>query len=216
MNQMARNLTDAEDGFLRGKRYLIHDRDPLFTKEFREALSGAGVKSVKLPPRSPNLNANAERFVRTIKESCLDRMIFFSEASLRRAIEEFAALAGDRRNPAETALGWGAELLLSGSGLTHKLFLMRAVNRSAVVVVPKQPFLDWLHRVDSSSGKLTLTDLANDPSIYLLPECDLESELELHFEKACPKIFEDQLNGWYRAEFRSLSRRTGSEDNAEH
>ena len=77
---------------------------------------------------------------------------------------------------------------------------MRAVNRSAVVVVPKQPFLDWLHRVDSSSGKLTLTDLANDLSIYLLPECGLESELELHFKKACPKIFEDQLNGWYRAE----------------
>lgn len=77
---------------------------------------------------------------------------------------------------------------------------MRAVNRSAVVVVPKQPFLDWLHRVDFSSRELTLTDLANDPSIYLLPECDLESELELHFKKACPKIFEDQLNGWYRAE----------------
>jgi transposase InsO family protein len=98
MNQMARNLTDAQDGFLSGKRYLIHDRDPLFTKEFREALSGAGVKSVKLPPRSPNLNANAERFVRTIKESCLDRMIFFSEASLRRAIQEFVAHYHRERN----------------------------------------------------------------------------------------------------------------------
>jgi putative transposase len=53
MNQVARNVTDAQDGFLRGKRYLIHDRDPLFTKEFREALSGVGVKSVKLSPRSP-------------------------------------------------------------------------------------------------------------------------------------------------------------------
>ena len=60
-------------------------------KRFREALKGGGVKSVKLPPRSPNLNANAERFVRTIKESCLDRMIFFSEASLRRVIQEFVA-----------------------------------------------------------------------------------------------------------------------------
>ena len=98
MNQMARNLTDAEDGFLSGKRYLIHDRDPLFTNDFREALSGAGVKSVKLPPRSPNLNANAERFVRTIKESCLDRMIFFSEGSLRRAIEEFVAHYHRERN----------------------------------------------------------------------------------------------------------------------
>ena len=77
---------------------------------------------------------------------------------------------------------------------------MRAVNRSAVVVVPKQPFLDWLHRVDSSSGKLTLTDLGNDPSIYLLPECDLESELEECFKKGCVEIFEDHLSGWYRAE----------------
>src|SRR5262249_26574960 len=67
MNQVARSLTDVQDGFLRGKRYLIHDRDPLFTKEFREALNAAGTESVRLPPRSPNLNANAERFVRTIK-----------------------------------------------------------------------------------------------------------------------------------------------------
>ena len=48
-----------------------HDRDPLFTAEFLSLLGEAGVASVKLPPRSPNLNAPAERFVRTIKESCL-------------------------------------------------------------------------------------------------------------------------------------------------
>jgi hypothetical protein len=53
---------------------------------------------------------------------------------------------------------------------------MRALNRSTVVVVPKQP--DWLHRVDSSSGRLTLTDLGDDPSIYRLPECDFKHELE--------------------------------------
>jgi transposase InsO family protein len=52
-------------------------------------LREAGIKSVKLPPRSPNLNAYAERFVRTIKESCLERMIFFGEASLRKAVREF-------------------------------------------------------------------------------------------------------------------------------
>jgi putative transposase len=75
MAQVGRNLSDDADGFLMGKRYLIHDRDPLYTAEFLETLGSAGVKSVKLPPRSPNLNAHAERFVRTIKESCLDRMI---------------------------------------------------------------------------------------------------------------------------------------------
>ena len=75
MSQIARNLTDAEEGILRGKRYLIHDRDPLFTAEFLNMIADAGVESVKLPPRSPNLNAYAERFVRSIKESCLERMI---------------------------------------------------------------------------------------------------------------------------------------------
>ena len=59
MEQVARNLTDAFDGFLRGKRYLIHDRSPLFTSGFAEILKAAGVKVVKLPPMSPNLNAYA-------------------------------------------------------------------------------------------------------------------------------------------------------------
>src|SRR5947207_10781213 len=79
MTQIARNLTDAVDGFFLGKRYLIHDRDPLYTREFRSMLAEAGIASVKLPPRAPNLNAYAERFVRTIKEDCLDRMILFGE-----------------------------------------------------------------------------------------------------------------------------------------
>jgi putative transposase len=89
MTQIARNLTDAVDGFFIGKRYLIHDRDPLYTSEFLSTIASVGVRSVKLPPRSPNLNAYAERFVRTIKESCLERMIFFGETSLRTAISEF-------------------------------------------------------------------------------------------------------------------------------
>jgi hypothetical protein len=78
MDQVARNLCDDGDGFLNGKRYLIHDRDPLFTTAFLATLATSGVKSVKLPPRSPNLNTYAERFVRAIKESCLNRM-FCSE-----------------------------------------------------------------------------------------------------------------------------------------
>ena len=98
MSQIARNLTDAEAGILTGKRYLIHDRDPLFTAEFLRTLEAAGVKSVKLPPRSPNLNPHAERFVRSIKESCLDRMIFFGEASLRTAVQNFVDHYHSERN----------------------------------------------------------------------------------------------------------------------
>ena len=74
---------------LKGKPYLLHDRDPLFTAEFLRTLADSGVASVKLPPRSPNLNAYAERFVRTIKESCLERMILFGEGAVRKATAEF-------------------------------------------------------------------------------------------------------------------------------
>jgi len=98
MNQIARNLTDAVDGLLKGKRYLIHDRDPLFTAEFLSMLAEAGTESVKLPPRSPNLNCYAERFVRSIKESCLERMILFGENALRTAVREFVAHYHGERN----------------------------------------------------------------------------------------------------------------------
>src|SRR2546427_11359500 len=71
VQECARQLTDPIDGCLRGKRFLLHDRDPLFSKAFRETLAATGVETVRLPARSPNLNALAERFVRTIKESSL-------------------------------------------------------------------------------------------------------------------------------------------------
>ena len=80
------------------KRFLIHDRDPRFTEAFRETLAGADVHVVRLPARSPNLNAYAERFVRTIKESCLDRIMLVGEASLRRAVREFADHYHHERN----------------------------------------------------------------------------------------------------------------------
>src|SRR6184192_3142873 len=86
------------EGLFVGKRYLIHDRDPLYTTDFLSTLADAGIESVKLPPRSPNLNAYAERFVRTIKEGCLERMILFGEHSLRNAIREFVAHYHVERN----------------------------------------------------------------------------------------------------------------------
>ena len=90
IKQIARNVTDPIDGFLLDTRYLIMDRDAIFTVEFRNFLRHECVKSVRLPPRSPNLNAYAERFIRTIKENCLNRMIFFGEQSLKKAVKEFA------------------------------------------------------------------------------------------------------------------------------
>src|SRR5262249_11109902 len=98
MSQVGRNLTDVSDGFLKEKRFVIHDRDPRFTLAFRETLAAADVQVVRVPPRSPNLNAYAERFVRTIKESRLDRIILVGEASLRRAVREFADHDHHERN----------------------------------------------------------------------------------------------------------------------
>ncbi len=89
MEQIARNLTDCVDGFLSGYGYLIHDRGSCFTNQFQNILRMGDVKPIKLPPRSPNLNAFAERWVRTIKENCLDGMIFIGEQSLKNAVTEF-------------------------------------------------------------------------------------------------------------------------------
>jgi len=91
-------VTGAEDGFLQGKRYLLMDRDSKFTEAFRTILEDAAVEPVLLPPRSPNLNAHLERFHRSLKEECLDRMIFFGEQSLRTAVREFLAHYHRERN----------------------------------------------------------------------------------------------------------------------
>ena len=98
MAQVARNLTDEFDGFFRDKRYVIMDRDGKFTASFRRILRESGVKPVRLPARSPDLNSQIERFVRSIKEECLHRLIFFGESMLRRAVGEFLAHYHGERN----------------------------------------------------------------------------------------------------------------------
>ena len=89
MKQMARNLTDPIDGFLLGKRHLLMDRDGKFCPAFRAALKNEGVEPLLLPPRSPDLNAFIERFMKSLKSESLSRMIFFSENSLRRAVTAY-------------------------------------------------------------------------------------------------------------------------------
>ena len=98
MMQVARNLTDTFDGFLRDKSILLLDRDTKYSTAFRRLLEDDGIEVIRLPPRSPNLKAFAERFVRSIKEECLNRMIFFGNASLRHAIQEYMAHHHTERN----------------------------------------------------------------------------------------------------------------------
>ena len=98
MKQVARDLTDCDAGFLNATRYLIHDRDPLFTEGFRRILNPSGVKTVKLPARSPNLNAYAERFVRSVKSECLAKIIPLSERHLCKAVKEYTEHYHQERN----------------------------------------------------------------------------------------------------------------------
>jgi len=75
---------------------------------------------------------------------------------------------------------------------------MDAIKRSAVIVIPAQQFLDWLHRVDPTSAELKLEDLRREPTIYLLPEYDTEEEAHGYLREYGSEIFEEQLDGWYR------------------
>ena len=96
--KIARNLSDEFDGFLRNHKFLIMDRDPKFTEAFRNALDRAGIEPVRCPLRAPRCNAYAERFVRSIKEECLERLILFGERSLRHALREYSRHYLSERN----------------------------------------------------------------------------------------------------------------------
>lgn len=74
---------------------------------------------------------------------------------------------------------------------------MLTLNRSAIVVKPKQPFLDWLHAADPTSLELTVLDLVREPTIYLIPECDTNEDVADVLRGLCEEIFEEQLAGWY-------------------
>ena len=98
MEQLARNLTDPANGFLRHCTTLIHDRDPLFAKRFDAILRSTGIKPLLLPPRSPNLNAYAERFVKSTRSECLDKMIFLGEDHLRHTLRQYLIHYHQERN----------------------------------------------------------------------------------------------------------------------
>jgi len=98
MKQIARNLTDPFDGFLKDTKYVLMDRDSNFSCAFRTVLEEAEVEPVRLPARSPNLNSHLERFHLSIKSECLSRMLFFGENSLRRAVSSYLVHYHEQRN----------------------------------------------------------------------------------------------------------------------
>ena len=88
----------ADVGFLCSRRYLIHDRDSKFCESFRGTIESVGVTPVKLPARSQDLNSFAERWVKSVKEECLSKLILFGETSLRDALKEYVAHHHHERN----------------------------------------------------------------------------------------------------------------------
>ncbi len=98
MTQIARNLTDCVDGFLKQTRYLILDRDPLYTCAFRGMLKESGVNIMRLPSRSPNLNSYAERWIRSVRSECLSRVIPLGEHHLRDLLSEYLLHFHQERN----------------------------------------------------------------------------------------------------------------------
>jgi putative transposase len=98
MLQIARNATSDSWGYLANRRYVLHDRDAKFCASFRETLRSGGIEPLALPPRSPNLNAFAERWVRSAKQECLSKLILVGEDSLKRTLTEFVEHFHSERN----------------------------------------------------------------------------------------------------------------------
>jgi transposase InsO family protein len=149
MTQIARNLTDLNDGFLRGKRYLILDRDTKYSDAFRTVLVREGIHVIRLPPRSPNLNSFAERFVRSINEECLSRMIFFGPASLQHAVRQFMAHYHTERNHQ----AWKTDFRSPDPSLPYPITLFNADSASeecSATTIGQRPdecrFLFWTIR----------------------------------------------------------------------
>jgi putative transposase len=126
MAQMARNLTDAFDGFLRKPvRYVLLDRDTKFTAQFQAILTAAEVNPVLLPPRSPNCNAHLERFFRSLKEEALERIIFFDETALRNAVDQFLIHYHTER----AHQGFDHQILQPGPEVGRKMGIMECRER---------------------------------------------------------------------------------------
>jgi putative transposase len=98
MQQIARNVTMEGCGILRDCRYLLHDRDTKYARSFRAIIASGQVELLALPARCPNLNAFAERWVRSVKEECLSKLVLLGERALRRALREYVEHYHAERN----------------------------------------------------------------------------------------------------------------------
>src|SRR6185312_12851090 len=154
MQQIARNLSDSESGALTHQKYLLHDHDTKFCSSFTATLSDGGVQPLRLPARSPNLNAFAERWVRPVKQECLSKLILFSEASLKRVLAEYLAHYHTERNHQGKH-----NLLLFPAPLKPLL----SVHRSSAISVSAESFAitQGLHDFFDQTGMVRSSFAAN-------------------------------------------------------
>jgi hypothetical protein len=199
VEQDAREVTFVDDGFLEGCKYLIHDRDAKYTRSFDEIIESVGIEVIKVPRRSPNLNAFAERWVRSIKSECLDRLILFGERSLRYAIRSYLAhyhaerphqgldntlIDGHKLRPkrgdvrCRERLGGAPEVLLSRLGIARRfrfqldMFILPARGTSAPLLY-RRPKLQ--HRTRS-----TLVDRRQALKLYRFDVGSINAPYALH------------------------------------
>jgi len=125
MEQMARNVTMEDTGILTNCTYLLHDRDSKYCPSFRQLIAAEKVKALALPPKSPNLNAYAERWVRSVKEECLSKLILFGERSLKRALHHYEIHYHQERNHQ----GKGNALLFPSPMMSGKKAKLRCHER---------------------------------------------------------------------------------------
>jgi len=136
MMQVCRNLTDFEDGFLRDKNYILMDRDQKYSESFRTLLKESGTMPVRLPAKSPNLNAHIERFMRSLKEECLERMILFGEESLRTASVRVSCSLSFGAEPSRFVQSTNSAIRRTGK-FRKRDFLSESIGRNASILLPE-------------------------------------------------------------------------------
>ena len=185
MKQIARNATMEGCGALRDCRYLLHDRDTKYTQSFRAIIASGRVEPLALPARSPNLNAYAERWVRSVKEECLSKIILFGERSLRRALSEYVEHYHAERNhqgkgnvllfPRDTDIRWARACAMSRA-IGRALALLPSGSR----VISRQEDPSRSNGTCRSGQSVRPADRSGDrgTDAFLLSEDGLENPMD--------------------------------------
>jgi hypothetical protein len=169
MEQIVRSATQETWGYLHPCRYVLNDRDTKFCSSFRSVLAGSGVKTIPLPARSPNLNAFAERWVRSAKEECLSKLILFGEGPLSRTLAEFSAhYHGERNHQGKVTNCCSRRLSMNPNNAATPLRVVTGSEVYSSTMAAPHEFLDLTGLTDSVGST---TVCGNLPTAGQRPGC---------------------------------------------